>query len=242
MASYASFVFGALLFIFSTSAMQTIATKHFDFYYLVLMWPGSYCKQTSAGCCLPKTGEPELDFFVKGLFPSSNDGKALTQCGMSPFYLDEILDLKDDLYAYWPTIKCPSTDSRYSWMNTWKTYGVCSGLTEHDYFEKALDLRAKINMLSIFKRNGIISTDYADYSLAKIKEVIHREIGATAAISCNKNMWDESQVSEIYLCVDKDAMTIIPCPVLPDFTCASRVVFGSFTYDMLKNGTSLSDN
>ncbi|XP_010259636.1 PREDICTED: extracellular ribonuclease LE-like [Nelumbo nucifera] len=242
MASYILPIALVALFMFST-ALQTTSIKDLDFYHLVLMWPGSYCKQTSAGCCIPKTGgEPELDFFVKGLLPYSNDGKALTQCGMSPFYLDEISDLNNDLNSYWPNIKCPSSESRHLWKNTWKTYGVCSGLSEHDYFKKALDLRSKIDLLSIFKKHGIISTDYADYSLAEIKQVINREFGATTAISCSKNQWDETQVYEIYLCVDREARNIIPCPVLPNFTCASRVVFGSFTYDMLKNVSSLADN
>ncbi|XP_058092321.1 extracellular ribonuclease LE-like [Magnolia sinica] len=222
--------------------VTTIAVKDVDFNSLVLMWPGSYCKQTSDGCCLPKTGEPQLDFFVSGLFPYSKDGTALTQCKKSRFYINELADLTDDLHSYWPSIECPRSDGHSMWRNTWKTYGVCTGLSEHDYFKKALDLRAKIDMLSIFKRNGIISTDEADYSISDVLKAITNGIGANAAIQCSKNAWDESIIYKIYMCVDKEATKIVQCPVLPTFTCAERVVFGSFTYDMLSNVTNVATN
>ncbi|KAK9136902.1 hypothetical protein Sjap_007496 [Stephania japonica] len=154
----------------------------------------------------------------------------------------QISDLESELLKYWPNIKCPSSEGKDLWRNTWNAYGVCSGLNEHDYFNKALELREKIDMLSIFNKNGIVSTDYADYSLADVKKAILGGIGASAAIRCSKNQWDESQVYEIYLCFDKDAKTVIDCPVLPVSNCAPRVVFGSFTYDMLKNVTSLTKN
>ncbi|KAK9161547.1 hypothetical protein Syun_007888 [Stephania yunnanensis] len=232
MASHVTAVFLAFFFAFSGSVA---AIENFDFYYFVLMWPGSYCKQSSAGCCLPKTGKPEVDFFVKGLFPTPLMELLL-------LIATRISDLESELLKYWPNIKCPSSEGKYLWRNTWNAYGVCSGLSEHDYFNKALELREKIDSLYIFNKNGIVSTDYADYSLADVKKAILGGIGASAAIRCSKNQWDESQVYEIYLCVDKDAKTIIDCPVLPVSNCATRVVFGSFTYDMLKNVTSLTAN
>ena len=67
----------------------------------------------------------------------------------------QLADLIDDLYAYWSTIKCPSTNALPNWKNSWKTSGVCSGLSEHDYFKTALELRKKLNLLSIFKKNGM---------------------------------------------------------------------------------------
>ncbi|KAK9114157.1 hypothetical protein Syun_020954 [Stephania yunnanensis] len=83
-----------------------------------------------------------------------------------------ISDLESELLKYWPNIKCPSNEGKYLWRNTWNAYGVCSGLSEHDYFNKALELREKIDLLSIFNKNGIVSTDYADYNLANVKKAI----------------------------------------------------------------------
>ncbi|KAF8387831.1 hypothetical protein HHK36_026492 [Tetracentron sinense] len=219
-------------------AIDAIASNDLDFYYLVLMWPGAYCTQTTSGSCAPVTGEPKLDFFVRGLLPYTDNGTALTQCNKSSFNLS---DLEEDLYSYWSNIRCPSTKSSYLWKSAWTIYGVCSGLTELDYFQKSLDLLQNIDMLSILKKHDISPSD-GYYNLTEIKEGIKTEIGVTAAIRCSKNKSDEFQIYEIYLCVDTDATTIIPCPVLPSFTCSSSVVFSSFTYGMFNNAISMDAN
>ncbi|XP_068660800.1 extracellular ribonuclease LE-like [Aristolochia californica] len=234
------FAAAALLSLFGFS--HAVAAADPAFHYLVLMWPGSYCKKSSSGCCFPKDGLPALDFFVKGLYPFSSDGKPLVNCNQSPFYLDQVADLTEELSSYWANIKCPSSEGRQLWESTWKTYGGCSGLSQHDYFKKGLDLRSKIDLLSLLNKNGIVSTDYMDYSIIDVLNVVSTGIRANAAIECSKNAWDESIVYEVYLCVDKDATTIVPCPVLPGSSCAARVVLGAYTYDLLKNETAVNRN
>ncbi|RWR79377.1 extracellular ribonuclease LE-like protein [Cinnamomum micranthum f. kanehirae] len=215
---------------------QALATKEFDYYSLVLMWPASFCFHSSAGCCVPTTGKPALDFFVTGLQTrNSTTGEVVTKCKQSNFNVNALADLIDDLYAYWSTIKCPSTNALPNWKNSWKTSGVCSGLSEHNYFKTALELRKKLNLLSIFKKNGIVPSGENFYNVEYIKKVIKKTLGVSVAIECNKNMWDESQFYQIYICFDKDASTIISCPNVKASTCAKEVTFGLFTYDMLVN-------
>ncbi|KAK1257910.1 Ribonuclease S-4 [Acorus gramineus] len=107
--------------------------------------------------------------------PASNDGTLLSQCNKIPFHIKELVDMKERLISYWPSIKCPSKGGRFMWKNTWDTCGVCSGLGEHDYFKKALELRAKIDLLPILNNNGIISTDYADYGLLEVEKAINSD-------------------------------------------------------------------
>nr|DAD29355.1 TPA_asm: hypothetical protein HUJ06_030823 [Nelumbo nucifera] len=117
----------------------------------------------------------------------------------------------DQLNLYWSNIKCPSNDGRFLWKSAWKTYGVCSGLSEHDYFERALKLRSDADMLSILGENGIIPTYYVDYSLFEVEEAINNEFEDAAAIRCSVDYKNgKSQLYEIYVCVDKDANKIIP--------------------------------
>ncbi|KAK9136903.1 hypothetical protein Sjap_007497 [Stephania japonica] len=233
----------AAIFAFILMSSLAIATsKDLGFYYFVLMWPGAYCKQTNAGCCTPKSGKPALDFFVKGLYPYSTDGTPLTKCNRTPFINNQISDLEGELLKYWSNIKCPSSEPKNLWRSAWKTYGVCSGLSEHEYFKKTLELKNKIDLLSILCKNGIVPTDMADYSFLDVKKAVSKGVRATNAIRCSKNQWDETIVYEFYVCVDKDAKNIINCPVLPNFTCTPRVVFGSFTYSMLKNKTKIEEN
>jgi ribonuclease T2 len=58
------------------------------------------------------------------------------------------------LEQYWSNIKCPSNNGQSSWKNAWKKAGVCSGLDEKAYFEKALSFRSRINPLVRLKKNG----------------------------------------------------------------------------------------
>ncbi|KAK1301687.1 hypothetical protein QJS10_CPB12g00918 [Acorus calamus] len=243
MASSSTFVSAFLLSYLAAATIGAAAasTADIDFQYLVLMWPGAYCKQSNNGCCYPETGKPELDFYVSALWPASSDGSPLSYCNKIPFHIKEVSDIKESLISYWPSIKCPSSGGRFVWKNTWNEYGVCSGLNVHDYFKKALDLRAKIDLLSILKNNGITSTDYADYSLSEVTKAINNGVGANTGIDCAKNAWDESIIYEVYICVNKDATKIVSCPHFEN-SCASRVVFGSFTYDMLQKDVSVTKN
>ncbi|XP_068666927.1 ribonuclease 1-like [Aristolochia californica] len=229
-----------VFFVLCSHSVATIAAKDVDFMYLVLMWPGSYCKQASSGCCLPKSGQPVLDFFIKGLYPASSDGTILSKCQKIPFNANQIDDMKDDLNSYWSNIRCPRSEGRFLWKSVWKNNGVCSGLSQHDYFQRALNLRSKVDLLSILGKQGIISTDYMDYSFNTVLDVVSSGIGANTAIKCGHNAWGESIVYEVHMCVDKNANAIIPCPVLPKNACDERVVLGSFTYDMLQNMTTVN--
>lgn len=198
-------------------SLKGLCNDFLNYIFIGLQWPASYCYQTKAGCCLPTTGKPAIDFFITGLQTyNSTTGKAVTKCTKSNFNITEVIllsislkwhikflsgfsfswsnlhlwsvymivwseiwifyflfllsgfvwcgnetihqlsDLMDELNAYWSNIKCPSSNGRNYWKSSWKTYGVCSGLNQHDYFKTALELRTELNLLSIFTSNGEI--------------------------------------------------------------------------------------
>ncbi|CAK9136341.1 unnamed protein product [Ilex paraguariensis] len=60
-------------------------SQNFDFYYIVQMWPGSYC-DTRQSCCYPKTGKPAEDFSIHGLWPNYNDGKYPQNCDRGNYF------------------------------------------------------------------------------------------------------------------------------------------------------------
>jgi len=55
------------------------AAQDYDFFYLVLQWPGSYC-DTKQSCCYPKSGKPAADFGIHGLWPNRDDGTYPQNC------------------------------------------------------------------------------------------------------------------------------------------------------------------
>lgn len=226
----------ALFFFFMGLLLGTspmVSAESFDFFYFILMWPGAYCAQSA--CCVPKTGLPASDFFIRGLQTyNATTGNAVTKCSSASFYSDEITSLKDGLYAYWSNIGCPSNDGKNSWRSTWKTYGVCTTMSEVDYFKAALELRTKICLLSILAKKGIYP-DYNMYKVDAIKSAIREELGVTPAIRCSKGPYGKFQLYEVHICVDKDGSTLIKCPVYPKFTCSDEVLFHPYRSWMLMN-------
>ncbi|GFY82990.1 hypothetical protein Acr_02g0012300 [Actinidia rufa] len=63
-------------------------------------------------------------------------------------------NLTKSLQRNWPSLACPSSDSKKLWSHEWKKYGTCSGLNQHAYFEAALRLKSQVNLLKILNNAG----------------------------------------------------------------------------------------
>ena len=83
-----------------------------------------------------------------------------------------------------------------------------SQIDQHDYFEAALNLKKKVNLLQIL-RVARIEPDDGFYSLDNIVRAIIKGIGHTPRIECNKDSHGNSQLYNIYLCVDSSRSKII---------------------------------
>ncbi|KAI4381357.1 hypothetical protein MLD38_007436 [Melastoma candidum] len=205
------------------------ASRDFDFFYFVQQWPGSYC-DTSKSCCYPTTGKPAADFGIHGLWPNYNDGSYPSNCDPShPFNPSEIADLKRSMQRNWPTLACPSADGTQFWSHEWSKHGTCSEsvLDQHSYFEAALSLREKTNLLQALESAGI-KPDGNSYSLGSIKDAIKESTGHTPYIQCNTDESGNSQLYQVYICVDSSGSELIDCPVFPRGKCSSEIEFPSF--------------
>ncbi|XP_062194799.1 ribonuclease 1-like [Phragmites australis] len=204
------------------------------YYQIAFMWPGAYCEQTNAGCCMPTTGVvPARDFYISGFTVyNATTNAPKTRCSKTPFNLTEIIEI-EGLKQYWSNIKCPSNNGQNSWKTAWKKTGACSGLEEKAYFEAALALRNRINPLARLVSKGI-KPDFSLYSVKRIKKVIQAGIGATPVIQCSKGPFDKFQLYQIYICVADDGETFIDCPAAPKYTCSDEILFHPFEKWMLK--------
>ncbi|KAK7274839.1 hypothetical protein RIF29_15938 [Crotalaria pallida] len=202
-------------------------SQDFDFFYFVQQWPGSYC-DTQKKCCYPTTGKPAADFGIHGLWPNRNDGSYPSNCDPSkPFDPSQVADLTKNLKSDWPTLACPSNDGIQFWTHEWDKHGTCSALDEHSYFEAALSLKSKVNLLQALTSAGI-NPDGGSYSLSNIKGAISEAIGFTPYIECNVDTSGNSQLYQVYLCVDTSGANLIDCPVFPRGRCGSDIEFPSF--------------
>jgi len=203
--------------------------QDFDFFYFVLQWPGSYC-DTKQSCCYPTSGKPPADFGIHGLWPNYNDGSYPSNCDPdSPFDESKISDLIGRMRTNWPTLACPSNDGVKFWGHEWEKHGTCaeSILDEHSYFQTALNLKNQLNLLQTLQNAGI-EPDGGYYSLSSIKEAIKEGTGYTPFIECNVDESRNSQLYQVYFCVDTSGSQLIECPVFPRGRCGSRIEFPAF--------------
>ncbi|GKU99506.1 hypothetical protein SLEP1_g12349 [Rubroshorea leprosula] len=205
-------------------------SQNFDFFYFVQQWPGSYC-DTKQSCCYPTTGKPVADFGIHGLWPNYNDGTYPQNCDPNnPFNPSQISDLKSRMQKNWPTLACPSGDGTSFWSHEWEKHGTCSEsvLDQHDYFDTTLNLKQQTSLLQALESAGI-NPNGGFYSSSSIKDAINKAVGYTPWIECNTDESGNSQLYQVYLCVDTSGSNLIDCPVFPSGgKCGSQIEFPSF--------------
>ncbi|KAJ6324888.1 hypothetical protein OIU76_012055 [Salix suchowensis] len=173
-------------------------SEDFDFFYFVQQWPGSYC-DTKHSCCYPRTGKPAADFGIHGLWPQNKDGSYPQNCNRDS-------SLNEDQHG-----TCAESEE----------------IDQHGYFEAALKLKEKANLLQALKSAGI-KPDDGFYDLGSIKEAIKEATGFTPGIECNTDASRNSQIYQVFLCADISGSEFVECPVLPKRRCESKVQFPEF--------------
>lgn len=134
------------------------------------------------------------------------------------------------MQKHWPTLACPSGDGTTFWTHEWEKHGTCSEsiLSQHDYFASALHLQNNLGLLQSLTNAGI-NPDGSSYSLESIKGAIKDGSGYTPWIECNTDSSGNSQLYQVYMCVDTSGLKIIDCPVFPKGKkCSSEIEFPPF--------------
>lgn len=223
----------SISFLFKLLILQYLSIQclsdDFDFFYFVQQWPGAYC-DTKQSCCYPKTGKPTADFGIHGLWPNYKDGSWPSNCDPdSTFDKSQISDLMKNMEKNWPSLSCPSSNGFRFWSHEWEKHGTCaeSELDQHEYFETALKLKEKANLLQSLTNAGIEPNDEF-YSIENISEAIKEGTGFTPGIECNRDSARNSQLYQVYMCVDTSGSNFIECPLLPRSRCGEQIQFPKF--------------
>ncbi|KAL5718001.1 ribonuclease T2 [Ranunculus cassubicifolius] len=248
-------VFSICILLFSLQLIRIQAAPNFDFFYfiqqvskfgiailpirylpyvfnnisiIVLQWPGSYCG-TKQGCCYPKTGKPASDFVVYGLQPWTNLGEPVVNCDpKTHLNLSKISDFTKSLNRDWPLLSCPRRDNTKLWSIQWKKYGACSGpeINQHAYFEGAIKLKKKVNLLQVLKNAGVVANG-SSYKAEHVLETIRLAVGHMPGIRCVKDRKGYSQLNVVYTCAN-GAYETVECPGIPPSNCNQTIKFPSF--------------
>ncbi|CAL9135270.1 unnamed protein product [Musa textilis] len=228
---------GLLLCLCSSSAA---AASTPDLLYLNLLWPGGYCQSVNLGeaCCIPTTGVPAADFHVQSLETyDSSSGNPITNCdSQCRFLINPLVDLIEDMFAYWPNLSCPSNNGMDQWRHVWCTYGNCTGLSEVVYFNRTLQLREQANILVTLQNWGIVPDASSTYRLELIEEALKSTLGSSSfSVECERRytVWPllyQDYLTRIRICVSSDATTIVTCPTVLTTNCDSKVKFAPILY------------
>ncbi|KAL5826403.1 hypothetical protein ACOSQ4_018200 [Xanthoceras sorbifolium] len=199
------------------------------FTLLVIKWPGSV-SGTKHRCCYSTAGKPATNFTIHGLWPYGIDGTQPTFCKPhNHFKKSKMSDLSSRMQVSWPSLACPSGNGLKLWSDEWDKYGTCSKSKQHQYFEAALKLKDKIDLLQILKNSGI-KPDGKFYSSFNIRESLRGALGYEPGVYCNVDKWGNNQLYQIFTCLDPSWSKVIECPGLPNAGrgCASKVKFPAF--------------
>ena len=74
----------------------------------------------------------------------------------------QISDLLSNMQKNWPSLACPSSNSIQFWTHEWEKHGTCSEsiLSQHGYFDTALTLKGKTNLLKALTSAGKFNFQY----------------------------------------------------------------------------------
>lgn len=147
-------------------------------------------------------------------------------------------DLITDLYSYWSDLSCPCNNGLQNWKNTWCTYGNCSSLSQHDYFQTALNISRRANLLEVFEVNGIVPSTSTSYKLRNIQTALMANLGLSTHVECVQRgpFWRRTTLlSKINICVSANGKYPIGCPFDQKVvTCNGDVWIYPFASNKLK--------
>ncbi|EFJ52050.1 S-like RNase, partial [Volvox carteri f. nagariensis] len=173
--------------------------REFDFFLLVRQWPGSYC---SSNDC-PRLRDFGFHFTIHGLWPNYSNGSWPQFCTPEDkFDEDQLEDLMDDLEVEWPSTFFSSENAEF-WEHEWSKHGTCAldiFPSEHSYFGHILKLHWRYDLSAALRKANILPSTSTAYRAQDLIDVIDDTYGVRPLVHCD----DEGQLSEIWMCLDKD--------------------------------------
>lgn len=139
----------------------------FDSYVLEQSWQPEFCHGHDAqypGCAAHNSSAYMVDHLtLHGLWPQYSAARAgssypfnCTAEKFDPSALDKVRGGRAALIEYWPNVKSSPTDwAAYEgfWTHEWGKHGTCTGMSQRDYFEAALEQLQKLGTPSVISEN-----------------------------------------------------------------------------------------
>lgn len=204
----------------------------FDFFIYSLSYQPEFCRENHerfVGCKdFQENWEGQLT--IHGLWPSREDGTWPAMCSnekLDTSLLDSA-SFSDKLEKEWPNVKASASSPGHEsfWGHEWSKHGTCSGLTQQNYFETALDLLlstptvVKEKYGSVVNRKDLLQGDFED-----------------AVLVCKYGYLSEVRVCFSKAMGDEEVVGVggrMGCPetTLKEDTCGNVIKIASFSDDI----------
>lgn len=109
----------------------------FDYYVLSLTWAPERCAEPGIAVANPKecASGRGIGFVVHGLWPESAQGKSPESCGPAKRVPKNVVN-----------IALPYMSSESLIQSEWATHGVCTGMSQSDYFFAVIQARSAVQI------------------------------------------------------------------------------------------------
>jgi ribonuclease T2 len=187
----------------TASTESTSAPKPFDFYVLALSWSPSYCEAAGEKANKYQCGKrPAYGFIVHGLWPQYEHGYPRDcKSDAERKVPRERMNALSDLMPGYGLI-----------IHEWRTHGICTGLSQEDYFAALRKAYERVAIPSDFTRNeggGVKPSDVEAAFVAANPDMPRDGV----SVDCDRNY-----LREVRICLTKD-MRFRSCLELERASC-----------------------
>lgn len=213
--------------VFVLALVSLSAADDSTLYVFAYSWTPEFCYGNTAtypGCS--NTTSPYYAswgkyFTIHGLWPQYYAGSYPADCTTEAFDVSVVNALGyNNFLEHWPNVQYAESDPNYPsfWEHEWTKHGTCSGLTQANYFQNAL------NVLKTYPTPAIISASVGkDVSAADVRAAFG---GAEyVSLQCENGQY----LSGAFLCLSQkngipNGQVVCPADVHAEDTCTSATI------------------
>jgi ribonuclease T2 len=133
-----------LLLLFVNVAQITAQSIEYVYAY---SWTPGFCHNQKYPGCLDPDPYWTTNFTIHGLWPQYNTSGYPSFCSTEPFdpSIPDSIGM-NTMIQYWPDVQYEVSSPYYMsfWEHEWTKHGTCSGLSQYDYFNQAIELTFNI--------------------------------------------------------------------------------------------------
>eukprot|EP01111_Echinosteliopsis_oligospora_P002312 TRINITY_DN133_c0_g1_i1.p1 TRINITY_DN133_c0_g1~~TRINITY_DN133_c0_g1_i1.p1 ORF type:complete len:200 (-),score=45.31 TRINITY_DN133_c0_g1_i1:42-641(-) len=148
------------------------------------------------------TSVNSTSFTIHGLWPQRNDGSYPSYCPGQAWNENDIKSLLPVMDEVWVSDDGPNSDF---WSHEWTKHGTCSTLKEEAFFQTAISLYPKFNIMESL-REAKITPNGNTYTKTQVESAVEKGTGFQPTLHCNT-----TSLLEVAMCISK-SYSAMNCP------------------------------